>query len=399
MPDHMPIRAALWRLLAALVAVSLLTACPKDSARPAPKKPGASAQPTERPLDLESLRGKTVLLVTHASRGVVDDLVALRDARLLTAPDLTVVAIYHEKEWGRFKELRRSVRKRKLDWIRIHELSCALPRKAVFRDNDCTPELRRLVDVASAVLVPGGADLPPSLYGEETAAETRIATPNRSLLEATLLAHLVGSSRAPKLTPWLDARPTLPVLAICLGMQTLSVAAGGDLVQDLRSELYDVHTIEAAKKLPRPALHRNPAYELYPSPGITPYVLHPILPKGRPALWDRLVPDGEAVTVASNHHQAVDRLGKDLEVLATSEDGRIVEAIGHTRFPHVLGVQFHPESRELYQPDRRARLERGAKIRNHLATRVGRDARMLRLHQELWRMFGEWMAAERAARP
>jgi putative glutamine amidotransferase len=55
--------------------------------------------------------------------------------------------------------------------------------------------------------------------------------------------------------------------------------------------------------------------------------------------------------VCSNHHQAVDKLGKDMQVSAFSTDGKIVEAINHAKFKNVIGVQFHPEVPTLYQPD------------------------------------------------
>jgi putative glutamine amidotransferase len=309
-------------------------------------------------------------------------------------PDLYVLALRHERAWGSWKAVARTAKRRKLDWFGVHTVRCKLPEEAVFRRNDCTDEIERLVGLASGVLVPGGPDLPPALYGEKTALTTRIASPNRHRFEATLLWHLVGREGD---RPLLAERPTLPILAICLGMQTLNVAAGGDLVQDLRAELYDVHTVEGARALPREAVHRNPAWELYPAPSVTPGTWHPIVPKGRPELWERLVPDGEAVSVLSNHHQAVDRLGAGLEVLATSVDGRIVEALGHERFPRVLGIQFHPEPRALYDPDRKARPKPGSKVHNHLARRM-EDPRVLRLHQELWRTFAGWIVEEAARR-
>ena len=47
-------------------------------------------------------------------------------------------------------------------------------------------------------------------------------------------------------------------------------------------------------------------------------------------------------SVLSSHHQAIDRLGKDLVVVGLSPDG-IVEAIAHTKRPFTIGVQWHPE--------------------------------------------------------
>lgn len=384
-------RRALLAALAAATALAVWAAACRDSPEPAPERPA----PRKTEPDLATLAGRPVLLLTHVTPALLRELATLRRSGLLPVPDLYVLAMRHEREWDAIDRVHRLAKRRKLDWFGVHTVRCDLPPGAVFRENDCTPELRRLVALASGVLVPGGPDLPPSLYGEQTALETRITSPMRHRLEATLLWHLVGRSDAPLLAE----RPELPVLAICLGMQTLNVAAGGDLVQDLRRELYDVQTVEAARALPRARQHRSPHWELHPAPSVTPYVWHPITPKGRPELWSRLVPDGRPVDVLSNHHQAVDRLGSGLEVLATSADGRVPEALGHTRFPRILGVQFHPEPRALYDPDRKARSRPGGKVKNVLARRMSDDPRVLRLHQELWRMFAGWVVEEAARRP
>ena len=55
--------------------------------------------------------------------------------------------------------------------------------------------------------------------------------------------------------------------------------------------------------------------------------------------------------VLSSHHQAVENLHEDWIIEATSMDGKIIEAIAHAKYPHVLGVQFHPEKPGLFDPD------------------------------------------------
>jgi putative glutamine amidotransferase len=47
----------------------------------------------------------------------------------------------------------------------------------------------------------------------------------------------------------------------------------------------------------------------------------------------------------------VNIIGKDLEITATSLDGKVVEGLAHTRFKNVIGVQFHPENHLLYDPE------------------------------------------------
>ncbi|MFW5721010.1 MAG: gamma-glutamyl-gamma-aminobutyrate hydrolase family protein, partial [Bacteroidota bacterium] len=59
--------------------------------------------------------------------------------------------------------------------------------------------------------------------------------------------------------------------------------------------------------------------------------------------------------IYSNHHQAIEKTGKDLEVIATSTDGNIVEAVQHKKYPNVLGIQFHPEGTYLHNSKKKYR--------------------------------------------
>ena len=52
--------------------------------------------------------------------------------------------------------------------------------------------------------------------------------------------------------------------------------------------------------------------------------------------------------VYSNHHQALEKIGKDLVPGATSQDGKIIESVHHLKYSNVLAVQFHPENYLLY---------------------------------------------------
>ena len=55
--------------------------------------------------------------------------------------------------------------------------------------------------------------------------------------------------------------------------------------------------------------------------------------------------------ILSSHHQALEKMGTGWRAIASSLDGKIVEAVEHERFPNVLGVQFHPEHRLLWESD------------------------------------------------
>ena len=130
-----------------------------------------------------------------------------------------------------------------------------------------------------ALVLCGGGDLDPALFGQEN--------------------H--------------GSHPPDRVLGICRGMQVLNVFLGGTLIQDLQPAWRALHQGEED-------------------------VYHSIRCRSG-SLLERLL--GPCPTVNSAHHQAVDRLGKELAATAWAPEG-FAEGIEHSSLP-VLGVQFHPE--------------------------------------------------------
>jgi putative glutamine amidotransferase len=158
---------------------------------------------------------------------------------------------------------------------------------------------------AAGLLLVGGDDVDPALYGEPNRAARGV---DRDRDERELA--LVGEAR----------RLRLPILGVCRGAQVLAVALGGTLVQDIPRELagaaIDHHNGEPAGDL---------EHEIRLEPGSR---LAAIL--------------GATARVNSRHHQAVDRLPAPARVAARSADG-LAEAIELTDPGFVLGVQWHPE--------------------------------------------------------
>ncbi len=157
------------------------------------------------------------------------------------------------------------------------------------------------------LILPGGADIPPSEYGEETHETVNLLDDERFLFERELSTRWIENSDK-------------PLLGICLGSQWINVSSGGSLVQDIPSELGTVH--------------RDPENP----------ITHPVTlePDSRLA---KIFGQNE-FDVNSSHHQAVDGesgLGRNLRIVARSPDG-VVEATESTdpdRF--LIGVQWHPE--------------------------------------------------------
>lgn len=159
---------------------------------------------------------------------------------------------------------------------------------------------RAHAQTCDAFVLTGGADIAMEGYGEATHPAARTVRPERQRYEEALLAELAAH------------HPHKPVLGICLGMQLMSLHAGGRLNQHLPD---DTPTAQQ-----HAGNHR-----------------HAIRPEeGQPVL--------SAGTVTSSHHQAVRDPGS-LKVLARADDG-VIEAVADLERRFYVGVQWHPERTE-----------------------------------------------------
>lgn len=160
------------------------------------------------------------------------------------------------------------------------------------------------------VLFSGGVDIDPREFGEAVRPDAGVKIdPQRDALELPLARAAVAAD--------------LPVFGICRGVQTLAVAAGGSLHQDLALLGHDRTTHQQ-----REAGKDDAA------------VAHPVRVDPGTRLADA-VGDGER-HVNSFHHQAVRDVPPGFVVAARSSDG-VVEALEDPRRPFVIGVQWHPE--------------------------------------------------------
>jgi putative glutamine amidotransferase len=133
-------------------------------------------------------------------------------------------------------------------------------------------------------------------------------------------------------------------------MQTMNVATGGTLIQDIPAEIYQANSPEETLKIGRTNLHRNYWQEISDDSLLMGINLHTIKFTDNPFFGEAVkVPKRWEPRVYSSHHQAADKLGMGLEVTAVSPDGKIVEGLAHSRFPNVFAVQFHPEVPGLYE--------------------------------------------------
>lgn len=155
--------------------------------------------------------------------------------------------------------------------------------------------LEFITTMCDGVVISGGEDIEPHFYGAEPLPSTRFNEPKSRFIWEMELIEACDKTK-------------LPILGICYGMQRLNVHYGGTLIQDI--------------------------------PTIMPNNI------GHDAT-EHIVEFGQEFlgmtgtrSVASRHHQAIDRLAGGFSVVATAPDG-IIEAVrGHGHF----GMQWHPES-------------------------------------------------------
>lgn len=167
-------------------------------------------------------------------------------------------------------------------------------------------EIPEALDAIDALILPGGGDVDPAHYGGPRHEANYGISTERDGFELKLAKVAL-------------ARPTLPILCICRGMQLLNVALGGDLVAHIPDHYGDS------------VMHRHP--ELQPTQ-------HPVRLEPQSRL-SRILGASDLL-VHSVHHQAVGRLGAGLRPVAWSPDG-VIEAVESERHDLVIGVQWHPE--------------------------------------------------------
>ncbi len=166
--------------------------------------------------------------------------------------------------------------------------------------------LAAIVELLDGILLPGGGDIMPQLYGSANHEAVYGISPDRDSWEISLAKAAIANQ--------------IPLLGICRGLQVVNVAFGGNLHLHLPDQFSD--------RLP----HRS---EL--PIGCTQHSVK----ISSPSRLQQALQVSET-TVTSWHHQAIDQPATDWQVVAIAEDG-VIEAIEHKNHPWAVAVQWHPE--------------------------------------------------------
>jgi len=179
--------------------------------------------------------GVPVIVMTHPSLFQVKNIVEMYEKDILPAKELLLLGIYHEDEEANpeeaqnYRDASDYVRQNRISWVHFRKITGWVETGDLYRENLWTAQFKEIFSAASGIIFTGGMDIPPELYNQGIHLLTEPTTPARSRFEVSFLFHLLGGSQNPSFIPWLTERPDFPILAICLGLQSLNVAAGGRL--------------------------------------------------------------------------------------------------------------------------------------------------------------------------
>lgn len=176
-----------------------------------------------------------------------------------------------------------------------------------------TDRLCQMLDTIDGIIFSGGGDINPLFFGEEPIKELHSITPERDRQEL-LLARLAYDRQ-------------IPMLGICKGIQTINLALGGTVYQDIHTQMEGTR-IKHSQDQDR----RYPSHSVRLMPG---------------SIMQRIF-GSTTITVNSFHHQACKEAAPCLNATAISPDG-VIEAIESNEFKSILGVQWHPETYTLRQ--------------------------------------------------
>lgn len=168
-------------------------------------------------------------------------------------------------------------------------------------------DLKYMLSTVDGILLTGGNDIDPLLYGELDRGKCGKIIPERDQQDIAIVRYIVQHT-------------SKPMLCICRGIQVLNVAMNGSLYQDLESDgpFYQ----HMKKNYPMNAVTHSVTIE-------QDSLLYKILGKS-------------SLGVNSFHHQSIKSVGDGLRVTAKSEDG-VIEAVELDSGEFVLGLQWHPE--------------------------------------------------------
>lgn len=177
--------------------------------------------------------------------------------------------------------------------------------------------IEKILDMCDGILLTGGPDIDPILYGEGKIEKCDNISHERDRFELLLAKMAVEKNK--------------PVLAICRGVQVLNVAFGGSLWQDIPSQMAVSvqHQTENEIKAEHTVRITDDSF------------------------FDTIEFTDKEFCTNSFHHQSVKHLADGFRVMAICAEDSVIEGIYHPAKRFVVGVQWHPERMSAYDENAR----------------------------------------------
>ena len=331
--------------------------------------------------------GQRHIVLMHPTIANLERFIFLTGSGVFPLPEgYRAVGVYHQSAAYNYEQSRQFLLDQGRDDIVLLGLEPPLQIDGLFEKNPLSPRFREIFENSEGIIFFGGPDIPPSIYGEPTSLLTVITDPHRHYMELSFLFHLLGGYQDKGFEPLLDERPDFNILGICLGMQTMNVATGGTMYQDIPTELYDVHTVEEMLAMHPDRQHRNYYSHLRLDEHRLSDSYHRISLKPG-SIMAQVAGNPELMPhVLSSHHQALKKIGKGWVVTAWCMDGLVAEAIEHNKYPNVIGIQFHPEIINLYTEESMRVIPGEATGYSFFQTYPGAEGEDF--HKNFWRYMG-----------
>src|SRR5690625_34206 len=168
--------------------------------------------------------------------------------------------------------------------------------------------INKLMNVIDGLYLTGGYDIDPTFFGEEPHPNLGVINRIRDKFEIEFVQKFLTKRK--------------PILAVCKGSQIVNIALGGDMYQDMYSQIRTPLLQHQQQAIKQHASHFVKVVEGS--------LLHKLVGKSK-------------IKVNSRHHQANRNIGNNLKVSGKSSDG-IIESIEGKENSFLLGLQWHPEN-------------------------------------------------------
>ncbi len=321
----------------------------------------------------------TKIIFLHPTVQNIETFIYLNENKLIDIKNVKFIGVYYEKEEYDYKRSISYLKDTNINYISLHKLSGKIEQDEIFKINSLTNSFDSLFSISNGIVFMGGDDISPVVYSDRMKLLTKVTDPYRHFFEISFMNHLIGGKK-----PFLKDNKKYVVLGICLGMQTMNVAMGGSLYQDIPSEIYGNTYVEEVIAKPE-LMHKNYYKKLMHNDTLMGAKLHKIKAVDSKNKIYSVLDANKTPIVLSWHHQAVKKLGKNLEIIFNSEDGKVVEGIAHKKFANVYGFQFHPEYTKLYRDDVSYRELPESDIKTIKFILIERNS--MQFHKGLWSYF------------